>query len=197
VNLVRFEPDNLKDLSTPAFSRTEEVHLWVLKAEALEGFSEKRSALRQILSLYTQISPERLLFDVQGEGKPHLGPAQNPNGIHFNLSHSGEMQLVAVTQAGEVGVDVEKIRPFNRLEAFIERFFFPSEKEKVESAPPSKKLEVFFSIWTAKEAWAKARGQSVFHALAQYEWSTKDLAVRPLELGPGYLGHLALFKGEA
>jgi 4'-phosphopantetheinyl transferase len=196
VNLIRFEPTHLKNLLAPAFSEPQDVHLWILKPEALEGFSEKRSALREILSLYTGISSAKILFEIQGEGKPQLSPTQNPNQVRFNLSHSGDMQVIAVTRAGEIGVDIEKIRPFERLNAFTERFFYPSEKEKIENAPPAKKLEVFFSIWTAKEAWAKARGESVFRALARYEWTPEDQANVPIELGPGYRGHVALSKSE-
>ena len=50
---------------------------------------------------------------------------------------------------------------------------FCSEEEnaRINAAPPEKKLEVFFSLWTRKEAFLKATGEGIAGNLAQLDCS--------------------------
>ena len=82
-------------------------------------------------------------------GKPSL-----PNAKPYNLSHSGDYAVLAVS-SGSVGVDLEQIRPID-WKLISARFFHPLERTLLEqSADP---LSVFFSIWTLKESYLKAEG---------------------------------------
>jgi phosphopantetheinyl transferase len=200
MKLIRFEPITLRpsdaSVSKTALSaappENDEVHLWILRGSALEGFEKKREALRAVLARYVGLSPERIEFEELEHGKPILKPNQNPHSLHFNLSHTQGIQLIAITRLGEVGVDIERIRDVSRLEAMMERFYFPSERDRVHARSEQEKLKEFFTIWTAKEAWAKARGASVFRALSQYEWKAEDPTMILIDLGSDFVAHLSM-----
>ena len=66
-------------------------------------------ALRAILGGYLNTTPAGVPIRYTPQGKPYLAPPSSD--IRFNLSHSGELALIAVTRGREVGVDVERIRP--------------------------------------------------------------------------------------
>jgi 4'-phosphopantetheinyl transferase len=67
-----------------------------------------RWALRVVLSRYAGVEPAELRIESGERGKPSLSGGPN---LRFNLSHSGELALIAVAGGREVGVDVERIRP--------------------------------------------------------------------------------------
>lgn len=88
-----------------------EVHVWRTKPD------RGRWALRQVLARYLNEDPAEIELRTGEHGKPALAdPAAT---LRFNLSHSGELALVAVTQGREVGVDVQKIKPHRDI-AFYE-----------------------------------------------------------------------------
>src|SRR5262249_25522819 len=89
-----------------------------------------------------------LVSALHHHGTPSLPLAPH---IRFNLSHSHEMALVAVTLDHEVGVDIERLRPLPRFVELAERFFPPSEPR------PANETD-FFRQWTRIEAVLKARG---------------------------------------
>jgi 4'-phosphopantetheinyl transferase len=88
-----------------------------------------RGTLRQILSQYTAQSPQQLQFTYGQKGKPAL--AGHP--LQFNLSHSQDLSLVAVSQY-PLGVDLEYIRPFP-VRQLPQRFFHPQEYQFLTSLP--------------------------------------------------------------
>jgi 4'-phosphopantetheinyl transferase len=196
MKLLRFEPSALVSAALSSCTSTlpsgNEVHLWILRENTLLGFEKKRQALRAILSHYTSIPPELLRFEELEDGKPVLASDQNLHRLHFNLSHTSRIQLIALSCSGEIGVDVEKIRPREKMSAFMDRYFFASEKQRVEACAPENQLRAFFEVWTAKEAWAKARGKSVFRAFSQYEWKAQDPSMSLIDLGPEFVAHLSL-----
>lgn len=88
-------------------------------------------------------------------GKPYLS---NTCGLFFNLSHSGDYAMCALSDC-EIGCDVERIDPRIDL-AIAERFFDPSESEWIflgESR--EEQADRFFRLWTLKESLMKATGE--------------------------------------
>jgi 4'-phosphopantetheinyl transferase len=55
-----------------------------------------------------------------------------------------------------VGVDVERVRPFDM--DLAERFFTPQENAFLRSAPEAERQLRFFDLWTLKESFLKAVG---------------------------------------
>ena len=119
------------------------------------------SILRIILGLYAKCSPDSLCFRFNEYGKPALMEWMNDSELCFNLSHSCDQILFAITSGHEVGVDIEHVRPFKSAAQIVERFFSEKEKEEFRKLPEQLKEEAFFTCWTRKEAYIKARGQGM------------------------------------
>jgi len=111
-------------------------------------------ALRDTLAECTGVAAADQRFTEGPFGKPAL--ANLP--CAFNMSHSDDVALIATAPQGEIGVDVEVLRPVNDAIALAERNFTPTEHQQVLSAPPEQRDLVFLRIWTRKEACLKAVG---------------------------------------
>ncbi len=129
------------------------------RPEARERFAITRGLLRATLAYHLQISPAEIRFDYLPQGKPML--AHPDTDVQFNLSHSREMILCAVTRTRRVGIDGEFFRSIREMEKFAVRFFSENEREWLASVSPPEKQRVFFEIWTRKEAYLKACGDGV------------------------------------
>ena len=73
----------------------------------------------------------------------------------FSLSHSGDLVLCALSDAGPVGVDVEKVRP---LREGLPQYALSEE----ELAEFDGSWEDFFRLWTRKESWCKREDTRLF-----------------------------------
>lgn len=126
------------------------------------------AALRFLLASKLKCAPREITFQIGPHGKPAL-PAERHAALHFNLSHSGELALVALCDAAEVGVDIEHIRPVRDPIALAKRFFTPGEQDELAAAPPEDQINCFFRLWTQKEALLKATGQGIANGLQRFE----------------------------
>ena len=148
-----------------------------------DRFVAARSSLRTILGRYLRTNPAELQFGVNDFGKPHLLSSEDKLGLRFNLSHSHEMALVAVARNRDVGVDVEFMRADFATDDVAERFFSRSEVNQLGTIAAALKTEAFFSCWTRKEAYIKARGEGLSFPLDQF-----DVTVAP-EAEPALLNN--------
>lgn len=126
-------------------------------------------ALRVLLAQYCEMSPEQLHFNVGGYGKPYLGGAHSQ--ISFNLSHSGDIALVAIARERAVGVDVERRAPDLECLELAEQFFSTAERAELRSLPREDLLAGFFTAWTRKEAYLKATGVGIAFGLDHFDVS--------------------------
>jgi 4'-phosphopantetheinyl transferase len=108
-------------------------------------------------------------------GKPRL--ADGPQGLEFNLSHCGELALVAVSEARPVGIDVERIDSSRDLLALAKRELDPGAVEAVSAAAESDRADIFYAAWVRHEARLKCLGVG----LGSRPPAT-ELAVAPIEL---------------
>jgi 4'-phosphopantetheinyl transferase len=134
-------------------------------------FVVARGVLRIILGRYTGFEPSQLRFRYGERGKPYLSASFGSYTLHFNVSHSHELALYAVTRDYEVGVDLEYIRPIPDAEQIAERFFSTRENVALRAIPVDLKYEAFFTCWTRKEAYIKARGEGLSLPLDQFDVS--------------------------
>ncbi len=130
-----------------------------------------RAMLRKILSLYINIAPEKIIFSYGKRGKPYL--RDNPLDLQFNLSHSEDMAVYALTQQEEIGVDIEKMSAEYK-ESIAKRFF--SSQEYLQLAALSKQEQIvgFYHLWARKEAVIKALGEGLFAPLADFSVSAQE-----------------------
>jgi 4'-phosphopantetheinyl transferase len=146
-----------------------------------------RGFVRCILGRYLKARPAELEIEHGPQGKPALAGRWAKSGLHFNLSHCEDLALVAVTRAGRVGVDVERIRPLSDADELANLFFSRPERAALEALPADDKPAAFFSLWTCKEAWLKATGDGIGESLSQVELAlTPTGAARLLKTPEAY-----------
>ena len=169
-----------------------------------------RGVLRNILSRYTKENPARLRFRYSKYGKPFLIPPAGQDTLRFNLSHSGELALYAITCRRDIGIDVEQIRSMPDAEQLAERFFSNQENQTFRAVSPEQKDTAFFNCWTRKEAYVKAIGEGLSLPLDQFDVSLapgepaallrargrpqepEHWFLEGLEPAPGYVGGLVV-----
>src|SRR5574341_1468311 len=127
------------------------------------------AALHGILSRYLTLSSESMSFDHGLNGKPRLSQALMLTRVQFNLSHSNEMALVAVTRRGEVGVDIEYVKENFEFQEIAEQFFTAKEVAAMRTLPAELQRQAFFKCWTSKEAFLKAKGTGLSGKLDEVE----------------------------
>ena len=172
-------------------------------------FIAGRGGMRVLLAKYLQVAPGRLEFSYTSRGKPALAGAETER-LHFNLAHSHELALLAVTRVAAVGVDVEKVRPFADATGIAERFFAAGEIAAFKTLPPGARDTAFFQLWTRKEAWLKATGDGIAESLSKIEVAFlpdeppgvraiagdpaagKAWSICPLSPAEGFVGALAI-----
>lgn len=130
-------------------------------------FIVARGMLRRILSGYVGIPPEQLAFAYGPQGKPALRGADE--GLQFNLSHSQELALLAVTRLPAVGIDIEWMRPLDDMMGIAAHFFAAGERARLAGMPAAQRHHAFFQCWTRKEAYIKGIGEGLSRPLDQFE----------------------------
>ena len=128
-----------------------------------------RYALRCILARWVHTDPQRIRFVSGRNDKPLLTKGISAEPVHFNLSHSNEVALVAVTAACPVGIDVEFARPFDEMPLVAEQVFTPNERRELDNLGKSGYVSGFYTAWTRKEALIKATGEGLSASLQSIE----------------------------
>jgi 4'-phosphopantetheinyl transferase len=215
--------------SPPEFleARRDEVHVWraslglassrVQRLSCLLSFDEReraerfhferdrnnfittRAFLRILIGRYLRTEPSQVRFNYGSNGKPFLATAQD-DALRFNLSHSKDFALYAVTYGREIGVDVERISERVEVNSIAERFFSAPEVAAFRALPGELKRQAFFTCWTRKEAYIKARGEGLSTPLDQFSVSLSpgeaakllDVQWDPKEISRWSMAELAL-----
>ena len=125
-----------------------------------DRFIVAHAIVRNILSLYVNVPPATIAFETGPHGKPFL-TCPLDTGLFFNLSHSHNLALLAITSIGEIGVDLEYNRPKLNYHAIADRIMSEEEKSIFHDLPPHQQSSAFFSCWTRKEAFVKAHGKGL------------------------------------
>ena len=169
--------------------------------------------LRNILSSYVERAPGEIRFEHNSFGKPRLADLEPGNATQFNMSHSGDVVVVAVTTGRHIGVDVELMRPISEFASIARGHFTAQECAFIHSSPAGIQQTAFFTCWTRKEAVIKAVGKGLsiplntfdaYIALGQEGRSLRLPAEAPaveawwltdLTVPPGYVGAVAVEQG--
>jgi len=163
-----------------------------------------RATLRHLLGKQFNRSPQAIEFCYGEYGKPSVvsDDAGSCN-FHFNISHSGELALCALGGSHRVGIDIEKLKPIQRLDGMIQRCLSKKELMQVENAPDP--THAFLQLWTCKEAYLKAIGLGLSQSMQTVEVEItppkfirvpKDCAggwqLHPIEVPETYVSALAI-----
>ena len=114
--------------------------------------------LRRALGERLRLTPSAVAFQHNAHGRPELDAGVHAgSGLRFSLAHAHGMAVCALATACDVGVDVEPIERNVPMEV-AKRFFAPSELDDLLGQPEGGRGDRFFTYWTLKEAYVKARG---------------------------------------
>lgn len=128
-----------------------------------------RASLRSLLCDALNCSNDELGFESAKHGKPFATVKGRPTSFGFNVSHSGAHGLIALASSGRVGVDVEEFAQQRNLELLIEGTFGPNEQAELAALRGNRKLRLFFTLWTIKEALSKAHGWGLSLDVSRFE----------------------------
>jgi 4'-phosphopantetheinyl transferase len=130
-------------------------------------FTVARGSVRAILGAYIQTKAGDIRFSYSAQGKPNLSrPASD---IRFNVSHSRDLALLAITRSRDVGVDIEWKKDDLEIEKLAERFFSLQECQSLRGLAPETRIDAFFRAWTCKEAFLKAGGTGLSRSLDSFD----------------------------
>lgn len=155
----RFAPD--RELLFALLDGREKVRAKSFRAERhQQGFVIARAVLRILIAAYCACDPNQVAFDYGPQGKPALTmPPRLSRDLGFNLSHSGDAVLIALTRDAEIGADVEEISSGSiRSEAIADSCLNAAELHRLEHVPACEKSLLLLRLWTHKEAYLKAIG---------------------------------------
>lgn len=136
-------------------------------------FARARRALRELLAhslreiAGLELTASQISLTAEHRGKPCLAPEQRL--IEFNLSHSHELALLAISQRGQLGVDLERVDERRDIEGLSRYAFSPREQAALAATAPAQRRAAFFRIWTRKEAYLKALGMGLHIPLESFE----------------------------
>ena len=120
--------------------------------------------VRYLLAKIVNQAPEHINIKRTPQGKPYL--VEYPN-IAFNLSHTHEYFLLAISENCNLGVDIEYCKSRPNMEGLVNKCFAITERDYWYTFSQQDQLSVFYEFWTRKEAFVKATGDGIVLGLEQ------------------------------
>lgn len=148
-------------------------------------FVAARGRLRALLGWYAERPPGLLEFETGPYGKPVLRQVTGAHRLQFSVSHSHGVGVVAIGLEDEVGIDVERIRPFEDALAIAKRMFTADEHGALRRLPEAARAAAFFSYWTGKEAVVKSVGRGLSLPLDAFGLRLEGPSAERVELDCG------------
>lgn len=148
-------------------------------------FTVARAMLRQLLGDRLGVAPSGIGFGYSRHGKPFISePAVR---TYFNIAHSEEQALFAISASRVVGVDIEGLSREIDHDAIAKRFFTRRECAQLQNYPERMRKSAFLAYWTCKEAVIKAIGDGMSLPLDKFE----------VAIAPGVVPRIASFFDES
>jgi 4'-phosphopantetheinyl transferase len=198
-----YQPERLTRSKEKITLTSNEIHLWMTKPEDLLGNDElltsystlltstelakqqrykfakdrhdaliTRAFIRDLLSYYADIAPQDWQFEKGAKDKPEVVNCPLP--LRFNISHTKNLIVCAVTFEDDIGCDVENTGRNNDVLAIAERYFSPTETTDLFALPEKQQRNRFFDYWTLKESYIKAWGLGLAIPLTDFSFKIND-----------------------
>ncbi|KQS32324.1 4'-phosphopantetheinyl transferase superfamily protein [Pedobacter sp. Leaf194] len=151
---------NIFKISIDSYQAIKDISKLILTDDELkkeERFIQENDRKRYITGkVYSKLLVAKMLnkdpadvhFEYNRYKKPYI------NGIHFNISHSGDCVMLAIS-TGVVGIDIEHIDPNLNYDELSKQCFSEAEINMITD------LDIFYLFWTRKEALLKATGEGL------------------------------------
>ncbi len=145
---------------TRRWLRVEEIARWnrISHERTSRHFAFTRAALRATLCERLGCQNKDLEFHFHGHAKPFAVVQGRVAPVSFNLSHGGDHGLIAVSDRGQLGVDVEVRTHDRNTRRLAGGVFGPNELRAFREAGEAERDALFYRLWTLKEALIKALG---------------------------------------
>lgn len=140
-----------------------------LRDQPRREFTLCRAALRALLCKRLACGNTELSFETSEHGKPLALVDGVPALADFSVSHSGSHGLIAFVPEGRIGVDVEERSARRDLAGDIRVLFAPEERAALGAAEGDQRIDLFYTLWTLKEALVKATGTGLSLDTAAFE----------------------------
>lgn len=142
-------------------------------------FVAAHAGLRLALAAETGQPPSALRFTTLAHGKPQL----ERFALSFNLSHSGDLAVVAACRGSAVGVDVETAGRLRDLDGLAGMVMTEREMEAFAALSDDRRPAAFLRLWTRKEALLKADGRGLTHDPRKVDVGLDETPERVVVLG--------------
>jgi 4'-phosphopantetheinyl transferase len=147
-------------------------HARFLNERSRHEYLITRALCRTVLSRYADMAPVDWRFRANEWGRPEIDIPELGH-LRFNLSNTTGFIACAVALEGEIGVDVEALDRASDLLGIADRFMAPPEAKDIGALPTDAQGFRFFTYWTLKEAYIKARGMGLSIPLDKF-WFLLD-----------------------
>lgn len=185
-----------RNLSAEERARAAAFHNETSRARFIAAHGVLRAELAAVLAC----APRSLVFTTDAFGKPYLAEDGRPHGLRFNISHSGGLMALALSESCEIGIDIEcpGAHAARDIDAMIGHICAPAERAALRSLPGQNRIAAFYRLWTRKEALLKAMGRGFQFDPARLDvtHAPENWSLRDLDLGPGLFAALAAQGGE-
>jgi 4'-phosphopantetheinyl transferase len=144
-------------------------------------FVASRALVRRTLAQYVDVEPEALDFGTNQYGRPHVVFPPEGRVLRFSASRTDGLAMCAVAFDRDIGADVERLRacPLDVADSFA-----PPEARSIRECPESRRSESFFTYWTLKESYIKARGFGLSIPLDEFAFHLSEGQPPRLEVDP-------------
>jgi 4'-phosphopantetheinyl transferase len=130
------------------------------KLKGLKNISDQRLFIASHGILHSLV--QRLTGSIKALGyHPHGKPYLTNSDMEFNISHSGEIAVIAFSNGIPVGIDIEKLIPLEDKDELLRQFFHAKEELEIISLSARESQLAFYNCWTRKEAILKATGDGL------------------------------------
>ena len=158
----------LKNISLTSYEKQSLTKISASKRQ--QEFKVSRWLRRNIIAKKLNIEPNEVIFQNNPTGKPFL----KNNDYYFNLSHSGKWLFMALCKTHEIGIDIQQIQLKRNISAIAKQYFTDNEYQMLKSQPKDKQFNLFYTLWTAKEAALKTIGTGIAGGLNAYYFTLNN-----------------------
>jgi 4'-phosphopantetheinyl transferase len=117
-----------------------------------------RALCRATLSRYIPVHPEDWRFEKSTHGKPYVVEPAEGRMLSFNLTHTRDLVVCAVSDGRALGVDAEEIQPDFDVDEIAGQFFSENDRHRLAHVSGEMRVARFFETWVLKESYLKACG---------------------------------------